>query len=240
MLSRVQSTDSRSRLKKWLTSSCARAWKFTFTAFKVSSSYPHTAVLPVQHAGDVLINKGVHFKAFPGMINLVQTTQHSHSLLSAFTCRVCEGITQNRWLISPSALPVSAGGVFFLRKTCLFSFSFSRTSRQLHALRVVAYIYVFIYWCASGHEQTNSDISLSSHHRHGSRMRPAVRPTSCLPICNRPQSHFLSDKQVPYVLGWSAFTSFPHTAHFPVLLVNMTQRVTVELQLLFHVSFVKT
>ena len=50
--------------------------------------------------------------------------------------------------------------------------------------------------------------SLSSY-RHGSRMKPAVWPTSCLPICNCPQSHLRSDKQGLFHVKPISLTSFP-------------------------------
>lgn len=69
----------------------------------------------------------------------------------------------------------------------------------------------FIYQSGLWTTERPMATSLSSH-RHGSRMRPAVRPTSCLPICNCPQSHFLSDKQGPLLVKLISFTSFPHSA----------------------------
>lgn len=67
-------------------------------------------------------------------------------------------------------------------------------------------VQVFIHQSASG-QRRPSALSPCSY-RHSSRMKPAVWPTSCLPICSCPQSHFLSDKHGRFMWSSSVWHHF--------------------------------
>lgn len=78
-------------------------------------------------------------------------------------------------------------------------------------------VLVFIHQSASGHRRLIASSPCS--YRHSSRLKPAVRPTSCLPICSCPQSHFLSDKHGRFMWSssvWHHFLIFL----FPALLMG--------------------
>ena len=139
----------------------------------------------------------------------MQTLVHTQfSVFISISHEVCGGTWSYRWSISSCALPVSVGSVEdnFLCP-CLFSFSFHSEGKNFTSWRSCTWWNLFTSQPLDrGKPMTTS---LSSY-RHGSRMKPAVWPTSCLPICNCPQSHFRSDKQGLFHLKLISLTSFPH------------------------------